>query len=134
MAKIQDKLYNRIIEGELLELSDAEIQSLGLAKASEVGSKLYKHTVMFIVDGEDITFIDNNSSPITLEKLQERADESLILIYSVSQNKPIVLEHLVRNDNFYITYSQLDVSQEKSELVFYTLDLSSNIEDTVTPL
>lgn len=36
MAKILDKLYNRVIEGEILEISDAEVQNLGLAKASQL--------------------------------------------------------------------------------------------------
>lgn len=36
MAKIQDKTFNRIIEGKLLELSDEEISSLGLTKATSV--------------------------------------------------------------------------------------------------
>lgn len=36
MAKIQDRLYNRIIEGKLLELSNEEIAELGLAKASDL--------------------------------------------------------------------------------------------------
>ena len=36
MAKILDKLYNRVIDGEILEISDAEVQNLGLAKASQL--------------------------------------------------------------------------------------------------
>lgn len=41
MAKIQDKLYNRIIEGELLELTEEEKVKLGLGG----GSKIYKHEI-----------------------------------------------------------------------------------------
>ena len=38
MAKLLDKLFNRVIEGELLELSNEEIAKLGLAKASQLPS------------------------------------------------------------------------------------------------
>lgn len=41
MAKIQDKLYNRIIEGELLEITEKEKVKLGL------GKKLYLHEIVF---------------------------------------------------------------------------------------
>lgn len=36
MAKIQDKLYNRIIEGKLLELSDKEKEELGLGNVFSI--------------------------------------------------------------------------------------------------
>lgn len=36
MAKLLDTLYNRVIEGELLEITDEEVAKLGLAKASEL--------------------------------------------------------------------------------------------------
>ena len=36
MAKILDKLYNRVIDGEILEISNEEIQNLGLAKVSQL--------------------------------------------------------------------------------------------------
>lgn len=41
MAKIQDKLYNRVIEGELLEITEEEKTKLGLGG----GTKLYKHHI-----------------------------------------------------------------------------------------
>ncbi len=38
MAKIQDKLYNRIIEGELLELTEAEKVKLGIGLITQNGN------------------------------------------------------------------------------------------------
>lgn len=74
MAKIQDKLYNRIIEGELLELSDEEIQKLGLAKASEVGTKLYRHYITYnqslsfsIICNKQATFVGKSLSDVLAE-------------------------------------------------------------------
>lgn len=53
MAKILDKLYNRIIEGELVEISDEELSNLGIAKESDIVSAL---------EGQDIAPKDVSAS------------------------------------------------------------------------
>ena len=52
MAKLKDKLYNRVIEGDL-ELSEEDIQNAGLANDSEKQDKL--------VSGENIKTINSQS-------------------------------------------------------------------------
>lgn len=57
MAKILDKLYNRVIDGEILELSNAEIQNLGLAKASQLpqlSDAIVLGSIVVEVDDTDI--------------------------------------------------------------------------------
>lgn len=43
MAKIQDKLFNRVIEGDLLELSDADKERAGIGGG---GTQLYRHYII----------------------------------------------------------------------------------------
>lgn len=94
MAKLFDKLFNRIIKGRLIELSDSEINDLGLqhklvsgtniktiggqsvlgsGDIAISGSQLYNHRLA-IEDNDDNTYyfeiVNNSQEPIdTLTKL-----------------------------------------------------------------
>lgn len=64
MAKIQDKLYNRIIEGELLEITEAEKVKLGLGGG---GSKIYKHVISGVTTNVNnrIIIYSTSNTPIS---------------------------------------------------------------------
>lgn len=66
MAKLLDKLYNRVIEGELLEITEEEKSKLGLGG----GTKLYKHVITISRSGASslvLSFITNSSNKMKLE-------------------------------------------------------------------
>ena len=90
MAKIQDKLYNRIIEGELLELTEEEKVKLGL------GKKLYKHTIKFHYEANTLSpYSDIFTSDYIIDVLMglERpltADDDLEYV-AFNENKGLLL-------------------------------------------
>ena len=71
MAKIQDKLYNRVIEGELLEITEEEKSKLGLGG----GTKLYKHSISVTVDNKSTTIsvVSTRSTNYDLSNLEKDA-------------------------------------------------------------
>ena len=64
MAKIQDKLYNRVIEGELLEITEEEKSKLGLGKTT-----LFKHQISIGASADlyDVIIINNESGKYNLD-------------------------------------------------------------------
>ena len=66
MAKIQDKLYNRVIEGELLEITEEEKSKLGL------GGTLYLHNInISLSDGTNnlglmAGIVNTSNTPMTI--------------------------------------------------------------------
>lgn len=83
MAKIQDKLYNRIIEGELLELTEKEKVKLGIGLISQkqfdtnIGGNL-------VVDGDitvnDFTNISSKSGERHYALIYEGNNEDIEII------------------------------------------------------
>lgn len=57
MAKLIDKMFNRVIEGELSDLSEKDAQEIG--KVVSGGTKLYRHTIT--TNGDLIIWVINNT-------------------------------------------------------------------------
>ena len=116
MAKIQDKLYNRIVEGKLLELSNEEISSLGLAKISDIPSlapymlKLEGARVWNIdsVYNEDNYIADMKYGDIVVDE-----NDAVFIIYDISFDEEIHLESvyligMIASEPMTITYDSTE--------------------------
>lgn len=119
MAKLFDKLFNRIIKGRLIELSDSEINDLGLAKKADVptsvGTKLYKHVVALSGEGpSQVVFINN----------QPKSYASMSELTSDLENHPILLSDW-GND-----FTSASAGASKLIQIF----VMTLVSDTVTPL
>lgn len=131
MAKIQDKLYNRVIEGELLEITEEEKAKLGL-----VSNKLYKHTIKFIKgDSSSLTIAIKSfsSEPLTKGTLEDFIRNKAWFPYNdgsypyaiiISVELPDII-YMAQNNDDLMAYMDFDVSDEGENW---------DIEDTVTPL
>lgn len=139
MAKIQDKFFNRVIEGDLLELSDADKERAGIGGG---GTKLYKHKI--VVTGNDdgdlrnikITLLSNNPDNIDTESKFRSAlygDNTIMVKGQLVQasNEDIVTIFFGRDDDNFVLlgYNVRDNQYDVFELGYYTI---STINDVVT--
>ena len=75
MAKIQDKLFNRVIEGDLLELSDADKERAGIGGG---GTQIYRHNLTLTATAGPssgsklyLVLITTKGEPITSQNLTD---------------------------------------------------------------
>lgn len=128
MAKLQDKFYNRVIEGNLTDISDADAEEIG--KKISGGTQLYRHTIEDD-NGTHMVIINNSSTPI------DTSDTNGFMNTALSDNV-VALKCQEASDTalFNITYLIKDENNLTVRIGNTTLTtfFSPFSDDTVTPL
>ena len=132
MAKLKDKMFNRVIEGDLSDLSEKDGQAI--AQVVSGGTQLYKHTMALQEDDFTIVVIGDFNEPIadTMDLSQLYNMEgygciiSIVIMNTVSKKNYNVL--VVGNNYFYY----YDLSEES--IIPFDISMYTFEQDVVTPL
>ena len=138
MAKLIDKMFNRVIEGELSDLSEKDAQEIG--KVVSGGTKLYKHTLNDSEAGYLFSFITTFKDPLdfsslnTYKKINDFLETIIILSFKDDNNGSNIYWDNI--NNMFANTSQYLLQEQTVIISLVDIDdwdlLATT--DTVTPL